>query len=121
MLCNIVACILAGGEGTLFFPLTAHRAKPAVRFGGSYRLIDLTLSNCVNSDICKLLVFPQYKARSLEDHLRHKWSFLSTERDEYLMSIDDSNQEALDGVALSKYRTGTSSYLPEPMVSNQPI
>jgi glucose-1-phosphate adenylyltransferase len=51
MLCNIVACILAGGEGTRLLPLTVRCAKPAVRFGGSYRLIDLTLGNCVNSDI----------------------------------------------------------------------
>jgi glucose-1-phosphate adenylyltransferase len=87
MLCNIVACILAGGEGTRLFPLTVHRAKPAVRFGGSYRLIDLTLSNCVNSDIRQMLVFPQYQARSLEGHLRQGWSFLNQERDAYVMSI----------------------------------
>jgi glucose-1-phosphate adenylyltransferase len=87
MLCNIVACILAGGEGTRLFPLTVHRTKPAVRFGGSSRLIDLTLSNCVNSDIRQILVFPQHQARALEDHLRQGWSFLSQERDAYVMSI----------------------------------
>jgi glucose-1-phosphate adenylyltransferase len=87
MLCNIVACILAGGEGTRLFPLTVHRTKPAVRFGGSYRLIDLTLSNCVNSDIRQILVFPQYQARALEDHLRQSWSFISQERNAYVMSI----------------------------------
>jgi glucose-1-phosphate adenylyltransferase len=87
MLCNIVACILAGGEGTRLFPLTVHRTKPAVRFGGSYRLIDLTLSNCVNSDIRQMLVFPQSQARALEDHLRQGWSCLSQERDAYVMSI----------------------------------
>ena len=87
MLCNIIACILAGGEGTRLLPLTVHRTKPAVRFGGSYRLIDLTLSNCVNSDIRQMLVFPQYQARALEDHLRQGWSFLSQERDAYVMSI----------------------------------
>src|SRR6266511_2557532 len=87
MLCHIVACLLAGGEGTRLFPLTVHRAKPAVRVGGSYRLIDLTLSNCVNSDIRQMLVFPQYQARSLEGHLRQGWSFLNQERDAYVMSI----------------------------------
>ena len=80
MLCNIVACILAGGEGTRLLPLTVHCAKPAVRFGGSYRLIDLTLSNCVNSDIRQMLVLLQYQAGSLEDHLRQGWSCLSQGR-----------------------------------------
>jgi glucose-1-phosphate adenylyltransferase len=83
----IVACILAGGEGTRLLPLTIHRAKPAVRFGGSYRLIDLTLSNCVNSDVRKILVLPQYKVRSLEEHLRQGWSFLNMALDEYVLSI----------------------------------
>jgi glucose-1-phosphate adenylyltransferase len=87
MLCNIVACILAGGEGTRLLPLTVRCAKPAVRFGGSYRLIDLTLSNCVNSDIRQMLVLPQYQAQSLEDHLRQDWSFLSQERGAYVMSM----------------------------------
>ena len=87
MLCNIVACILAGGEGTRLLPLTVHCAKPAVRFGGSYRLIDLTLSNCVNSDIRQMLVLPQYQAGSLEDHLRQGWPCLRQGRDAYVMSI----------------------------------
>ncbi|MGH8064250.1 MAG: sugar phosphate nucleotidyltransferase [Candidatus Entotheonellia bacterium] len=87
MLCNIITCILAGGEGTRLLPLTVHCAKPAVRFGGSYRLIDLTLSNCVNSDIRQMLVLPQYQAGSLEDHLRQGWSCLSQGRDAYVMSI----------------------------------
>jgi glucose-1-phosphate adenylyltransferase len=87
MQCPIVACILAGGEGTRLLPLTIHRAKPIVRFGGSYRLIDLTLSNCVNSDVRKILVLPQYKVGSLEEHLRQGWSFLSKALDAYVLSI----------------------------------
>lgn len=87
MLRNIVACILAGGQGTRLWPLTANRAKPAVRFGGSYRLIDFPLSNCVNSTIRKILVFPQYKARSLECHLQRGWAFLHEELDEYVLSL----------------------------------
>jgi glucose-1-phosphate adenylyltransferase len=87
MLHNVVACILAGGEGKRLWPLTAHRAKPAVRFGGSYRLIDFPLSNCINSAIRKILVFPQYKALSLERHLRRGWAFLSETLDEYILSI----------------------------------
>jgi glucose-1-phosphate adenylyltransferase len=87
MLRNIVACILAGGEGTRLLSLIVRCAKPAVRFGGSYRLIGLTLSNCVNSDIRQMLVLPQYQARSLEDHLCQGWSFPSQERDAYVISI----------------------------------
>jgi len=87
MLCNIVACILAGGEGTRLLPLTIHCAKPAVRFGGSYRLIDFTLSNCVNSDINQIFVLPQYQAGSLEDHLRQGWSCFSPPCGTYVMSI----------------------------------
>ena len=87
MIRNVVACILAGGEGKRLFPLTAQRAKPAVRFGGSYRLIDFPLSNCVNSDIRKILILSQYKAHSLEPHLRVGWSFLRPELGDYLASI----------------------------------
>ena len=87
MRCHIVACILAGGAGTRLLPLTVHRAKPAVRFGGSYRLIDLTLSNCVNSAVRTILVLSQYKAGSLEGHLRQGWSFLSQARDADVRSI----------------------------------
>jgi glucose-1-phosphate adenylyltransferase len=87
MLRNVVACILAGGEGKRLWPPTAHRAKPAVRFGGSYRLIDFPLSNCVNSTIRKILVFPQDKALLLERHLRRGWTFLSETVDEYVLSI----------------------------------
>ena len=73
MIRNVIACILAGGEGKRLFPLTARCAKPAVRFGGSYRLIDFPLSNCVNSEISKVLVFSQYMSLSLEYHLRQGW------------------------------------------------
>jgi glucose-1-phosphate adenylyltransferase len=78
---------MAGEEGTRIFPTSADRATPAIRFGGSYRLIDLTLSNCVNSDIRQILIFPQHQTSSLEDHLRLSWSSLSQGRDDYVMSV----------------------------------
>jgi glucose-1-phosphate adenylyltransferase len=87
MLHNVVAGILAGGKGTRLWPLTASRAKPAVPFGGSYRLIDFPLSNCLNSTIRKILVFPQYKALSLERHLRRGWAFFSEELGQYVLSL----------------------------------
>jgi len=68
--------ILAGGQGERLMPLTAERAKPAVTFGGLYRVIDFTLSNCINSGLRHIYVLTQYRSRSLEDHLRLGWNFL---------------------------------------------
>src|SRR5215510_10147887 len=64
------AMILAGGQGERLSPLTRDRAKPAVPFGGIYRIIDFTLSNCLNSGIRKIHVLTQYKSHSLERHLK---------------------------------------------------
>jgi glucose-1-phosphate adenylyltransferase len=81
---DVLTLILAGGKGTRLEPLTRDRAKPAVPFGGLYRIIDFTLSNCINSDLRKVLVLTQYKARSLDRHITSGWSFLSRELDEYV-------------------------------------
>ncbi len=79
--------ILAGGKGKRLHPLTIHRAKPAVPFGGIYRIIDFTLSNCINSKIRKIAVLPQYKSLSLDKHLRLAWNFFSGELDEFIISV----------------------------------
>ena len=76
---DVLTVILAGGKGTRLEPLTRDRAKPAVPFGGIYRIIDFTLSNCINSGLRRVLVLTQYKARSLDRHIRQGWNFLSTE------------------------------------------
>jgi len=68
-----LAIILAGGKGTRLEPLTTDRAKPAVPFGGSYRIIDFTLSNCVNSELLQILVLTQYKSHSVDKHLDLGW------------------------------------------------
>jgi len=68
--------ILAGGQGERLMPLTAKRAKPAVPFGGAYRIIDFTLSNCIHSGLRRIHVLTQYQARSLEEHIRFGWNFL---------------------------------------------
>ncbi len=81
---NLLTVILAGGKGTRLEPLTRDRAKPAVPFGGLYRIIDFTLSNCLNSGIRKILMLTQYKAQSLHRHIMRGWKFLSRELDEYI-------------------------------------
>ena len=82
-----MAIVLAGGRGSRLEPLTRDRAKPAVPFGGIYRIIDFTLSNCINSDLRKILVLTQYKATSLNRHIDQGWKFLCRELDEYIEVI----------------------------------
>src|ERR1700751_5514241 len=81
---DVLTLILAGGRGGRLEPLTRDRAKPAVPFGGLYRIIDFTLSNCLNSGLRKMLVLTQYKARSLDRHIATGWDFLSRELGEYI-------------------------------------
>lgn len=70
---DTLGVLLAGGAGERLFPLTRDRAKPAVTFGGNYRIIDITLSNCINSDLRKVYILTQYKALSLNRHIREGW------------------------------------------------
>ncbi|HAS55012.1 MAG: glucose-1-phosphate adenylyltransferase [Nitrospirae bacterium GWC2_57_13] len=84
---SILAMILAGGKGERLHPLTLHRAKPAVPFGGIYRIIDFALSNCINSGIRKIAVLTQYKSLSLERHLRLGWNLFAGELNEYVISV----------------------------------
>jgi glucose-1-phosphate adenylyltransferase len=84
---DVLAIVLAGGRGSRLDPLTRDRAKPAVPFGGIYRIIDFTLSNCINSDLRKMLVLTQYKATSLNRHLDQGWRFLCRELGEYIEVI----------------------------------
>lgn len=81
---KVVTFILAGGKGERLFPLTKDRAKPAVPFGGIYRIIDITLSNCINSGIRRIHVLIQYKSISLQRHLRQGWNIFNSELGEYI-------------------------------------
>jgi glucose-1-phosphate adenylyltransferase len=76
MMGDVIGILLAGGQGERLWPLTRDRAKPAVPFGGVYRIIDVTLSNCINSDLRRVFVLTQYKALSLNRHIRVGWSSL---------------------------------------------
>jgi glucose-1-phosphate adenylyltransferase len=81
---RVLTLILAGGKGTRLEPLTRDRAKPAVPFGGIYRIIDFTLSNCLNSGLRRILLLTQYKAASLDRHINLGWRFMNREFDEYI-------------------------------------
>lgn len=81
---NTLVLILAGGRGTRLHEMTDRRSKPAVYFGGNWRIIDFTLSNCLNSNLKKIGVLTQYEAHSLLRHLQHAWSFLPRDRGQFV-------------------------------------
>jgi glucose-1-phosphate adenylyltransferase len=84
---DVLTVIMAGGRGKRLMPLTKDRSKPAVPFGGIYRLIDIPLSNCINSQLYKILIFPQYKSQSLVDHLEEGWNIFSGDLGHYLRVV----------------------------------
>ncbi len=81
---NVLTFIMAGGKGERLSPLTQDRTKPAVPFGGVYRIIDFTLSNCINSGLRRIHVLTQYKSYSLTNHIARGWNMLNGELDEYI-------------------------------------
>jgi glucose-1-phosphate adenylyltransferase len=87
MMDRLMTMVLAGGKGERLYPLTQHRAKPAVPFGGKYRIVDFTLSNCLNSGLRKIAVLIQYKSYSLDRHIRQGWNLFNGELGEYIASI----------------------------------
>ena len=87
MIDNTLTIILAGGEGSRLQPLTKLRAKPSVPFGGKYRIIDFTLTNCLHSGLRRILVLTQYKSHSLQKHLRDGWSIFNPELGEYITPV----------------------------------
>ncbi|RJR18443.1 MAG: glucose-1-phosphate adenylyltransferase [Desulfobacteraceae bacterium] len=93
---DTLAFIMAGGRGERLMPLTHDRSKPAVPFGGIYRLIDFTLSNCVNSGIYKIIVLPQYKSQSLVDHLEVGWNIFSNKIGHFLKTVPPQQRIGLD-------------------------
>jgi glucose-1-phosphate adenylyltransferase len=81
---DVLVMVLAGGVGERLYPLTKERAKPAVYFGGPYRIIDFTLSNCINSGLRRIFIALQYKSLSLSRHLRMGWSVVADELGEFI-------------------------------------
>jgi glucose-1-phosphate adenylyltransferase len=84
---KVLAILLAGGAGERLYPLTRNIAKPSVPFGGTYRIIDFTLSNCINSNLKRIFILTQYKALELNRHIRYGWAILSHELGEFVEVI----------------------------------
>ncbi len=93
---DLYTVIMAGGRGARLHPLTRDRAKPAVPFGGIYRIIDFTLNNCITSDQRHILVLTQYKSASLERHIKRGWNFLSSELGQYIDAIPPQQRISTD-------------------------
>jgi glucose-1-phosphate adenylyltransferase len=104
---NVLAMVLAGGRGERLYPLTRDRAKPAVPFGAIYRIIDFTLSNCLNSDIRRIYALTQYKSISLERHIQLGWNILSAPLGEFIGVIPAQqrvNEQWYQGTADAIYQ-----------------
>ena len=84
---KVLAFVLAGGKGERLFPLTAFRSKPAVPFGGRYRIVDFVLSNLVNSHIFSIYLLVQYKSQSLIEHVRMHWNLTSVVKDHFVTVV----------------------------------
>jgi glucose-1-phosphate adenylyltransferase len=111
---DTLGVLLAGGAGERLYPLTRDRAKPAVTFGGIYRIIDITLSNCLNSDLRRVHILTQYKALSLNRHIREGWNILAREVDEFIEVLppmrrvsDNWYQGTADAVYQNIYSIGS--------------
>ena len=107
---DVLAFIMAGGKGERLMPLTKDRSKPAIPFGGIYLLIDLTLSNCINSGVYKIVVLPQYKSHTLMQHLEGGWNIFSPALGHYLkiappqmMAGDKWYQGTADSIRQNSY------------------
>jgi len=99
MMRKVLTFIMAGGKGERLWPLTRDRVKPAVPFGGIYRIIDFTLSNCINSGLRRIFVLTQYKSASLQRHIRLGWNILPSELGQFIELLP------------AQQRTGESWYL----------
>ena len=84
---NTLTLILAGGIGKRLYPLTKDRAKPAVPFGGGYRIVDFSLSNCLNSNLRMIYILTQYMSQSLQRHLKLNWNVFNYDLGEFIESI----------------------------------
>ena len=104
---KVLALILAGGKGERLYPLTRDRTKPAVPFGAIYRIIDFTLSNCINSNLRKIYILSQYKSLSLNRHIQLGWNILSSTLGEFITVVPAQqrvNEQWYEGTADAIYQ-----------------
>jgi len=104
---DVVTLVLAGGRGTRLDPLTQDRSKPSVPFGGAYRIIDFALSNCINSDLRRIVLLTQYKAASLDRHIDQGWKFLYRRLNEFIETVPPQqriNESWYQGTADAVYQ-----------------
>ncbi len=107
-----VALILAGGRGTRLKDLTNKRAKPAVHFGGKFRIIDFALSNCINSGIRRMGVITQYQSHTLVQHIQRGWSFFNEEMNEFVDLLPaQQRMKGKTGIAAPQMRSPKTSTL----------
>ena len=90
---TILALVLAGGEGSRLYPLTAVRSKPSVPFGGRFRIVDFVLSNLVNSGIHSIYLLVQYKSQSLIEHVNHAWTLSNAIPDQFVTIVPPQMRE----------------------------
>jgi glucose-1-phosphate adenylyltransferase len=108
---DVLVVMLAGGVGERLYPLTKEVAKPAVPFGGIYRIIDITLSNCINSGLRKIYILTQYKAIILNRHIRRTWNIVSPELGEFIEILPPTKRVSEDwylGTANAVYQNSQS-------------
>src|SRR5258705_4174491 len=84
---RVLAFVLAGGKGTRLYPLTRERAKPAVPFGGRYRIVDFVLSNLVNSGIFSIYVLVQFRSQSLLQHMQEAWEIGGLLKQQFIIPV----------------------------------
>jgi glucose-1-phosphate adenylyltransferase len=117
---NVLAILLAGGTGERLSPLTRETAKPAVCFGGAYRIIDFTLSNCINSDLRRIFILTQYKSLDLIRHIRDGWNILSPELGEFIETIPPMKRLRADwylGTADAVFQNSQSITVEQPTLT----
>jgi glucose-1-phosphate adenylyltransferase len=114
---TVIAILLAGGAGERLSPLTLDTAKPSVCFGGAYRIIDFTLSNCINSDLRRIFILTQYKSLDLIRHIRDGWNILSPELGEFIETIPPMKRISNDwylGTADAVFQNSQSIVVEQP-------
>ena len=108
---RVLGIVLAGGKGTRLFPLTRERAKPAVPFGGKYRIIDFVLSNFINSGIYSIYVLTQFRSQSLLQHLSEGWQFSGMLKSFFIINVPaqmrSENEAWYQGLPTPSTRTST--------------